>query len=636
MPHRTGARGDQLYHDEIVAITRATLVRVSASSIVIVLDSLLSLLADLARPYKTVAARPNHVILSELYVLALIADCCSSHWGGAPDDGSVHELPGWQKAKLPPPAPLDEGLVHRVFEAVRIFLIPVPDGHMLLAQTILDDSTSQPGNGYGTRAANAAGYSRISPSAERGDILESAALLEARSAETECHVRIIIEYVTASSWSAAFEYFRNAVYGIRTAAPLQVVPATTPAASDEEKAALVVVSLISSFWVDRHRLGLVIQELCSSFLHFRKPLQNAVAVVAPRLISRWIDRYPGEFVQLHYQRQRIDGSPDTLFDMAQTVVDGGRKRGLQYPLQMALLLLLPDVFEVASNMREAKGGGMAKKIAFLDGLRKALRNRNEQAAYCLVSLLRAARHFDAESDSALMSYAMDVQDEVRDAVFRRFPAGAEPLIFEQDILTAAFVSLGHLNFDVCADALAQSCLVPSAPQGFKTAVVQACSHFARLDQPSKYQSLFAATAPFVQAQLKAMSSLFAETYIGDQTATRKAVESASSIAMVCNILSFLDASPSTLFHCGPDSPPDREECFDDNFEAFVSCMIAADESVRRLAAGVAKRLFADETVLKSAAASGRLSSPHFKSNFWKLTWVLSLSRGAARPSLTGA
>jgi len=116
-----------------------------------------------------------------------------------------------------------------------------------------------------------------------------------------------------------------------------------------------------------------------------------------------------------------------------------------------------------------------------------------------------------------------------------------------------------------------------------------------------------------------MSSLFAETYIGDQTATRRAADSTSSIAMVCNILQFLDASPSTLFDPGPDHSPDREGFFDDNFEAFASCMIAADESVRRLAGGVARRLFADDAVLESVVASKKLSSPQFKTNFWKLT-----------------
>jgi neurofibromin 1 len=126
-----------------------------------------------------------------------------------------------------------------------------------------------------------------------------------------------------------------------------------------------------------------------------------------------------------------------------------------------------------------------------------------------------------------------------------------------------------------------------------------------------------------------MSSLFAETYIGDQSGTRKPGDSSSSVAMTCNILSFLDASPSTLFDSGPEKPSDRDDFFADNFEAFISCMIAADESMRRLAGGVARRLFADESVMKSVAASKRLSSPQFLTKFWKLTYV-SGGRGITR------
>jgi neurofibromin 1 len=220
---------------------------------------------------------------------------------------------------------------------------------------------------------------------------------------------------------------------------------------------------------------------------------------------RWLDRYPEEFVQLHAMHKRRDGAPDTLFDMAQTVVDNGRRRAVLFPLQTTLLFLLPDVFEVASNLREAKSSSMSKKVAFLDGLRKALRNRNEQAAYCLVSLLRAARHFNAESDSALMSYAMDVQDEVKDAVFHRLTPGADEVLFEQDVMTAAFVSLAHLNFESCVTSLAQTCLAPSAPLSFKISAIQACSHFARLSNADDYQPLFTAASAFIQGQLKVWS-----------------------------------------------------------------------------------------------------------------------------------
>ncbi|KAK3360809.1 temperature dependent protein affecting M2 dsRNA replication-domain-containing protein [Lasiosphaeria ovina] len=69
-------------------------------------------------------------------------------------------------------------------------------------------------------------------------------------------------------------------------------------AADEERSALIVLRLVSSFWVDSQKLSQVIQEFSSSFLHFRKSFQNTVALVTPLLITRWFDRYPGEFVQL--------------------------------------------------------------------------------------------------------------------------------------------------------------------------------------------------------------------------------------------------------------------------------------------------------------------------------------------------
>lgn len=96
-----------------------------------------------------------------------------------------------------------------------------------------------------------------------------------------------------------------------------------------------------------------------------------------------------------------------------------------------------------------------------------MRNGNERAGYCLVALLRAARHFDTESDSALVSYAMDVQDEVRDAIFT--PLSPAPH-FDQDIITGVFISLVRLNPDGCVDPLVKLCTASSAPNGFKIAI----------------------------------------------------------------------------------------------------------------------------------------------------------------------
>lgn len=493
-----------LFQDEIVLITRATLLKISIASVNVVIDTLISLLEDLARPYKpgSAAGHPPHVLNSEFYIIGLIADCCSSHWNEAV---SNEQPPGGvtksQKARQPPKHSLDAGLVNRIFDTMKHYTRPLPDGFSLSTQTLLDEFNYDQ-TLMGNRDDDIVGE----PS------LESQALYDAQIEIIERQVRTICEFVVASSWTSAFDYLRKVIYVVRTTTSAQSSTVQTSAAMEDERTALVLLRLIGCFWVDSYKLGLIIQEICSSYLHFRRHFQNTIAIVTPLVITRWLDRQPEDFVQLHTSHRRLDGGPDTLFDMTQTVVhdngrsegvaDGAKRRFLQYPLQTTLLFLLPDVFEVASNMREAKSSSLSKKVAFLDGLRKALRNRNEQAAYCLVLLLRAARHFDLESDSAFMSYAMDVQDEIRDAVFRRNTSGPDSTLFEQDIMTAAFVSLTDLNYEGCLESLVPTCLAPTAPLGFKIAFIRGCAYFSTLEDANKYMELYDVANGFSLVQLQ--------------------------------------------------------------------------------------------------------------------------------------
>ncbi|TDZ28740.1 Neurofibromin [Colletotrichum spinosum] len=518
LPHRTGTHGQELHRDDVVLITRSTLVKISTTAVAYVLESLLALLEDILRNYKGLPppAHPPHVLLSEIYVTALAADCCTSHWDHVKSQSPRLPVAGSGPRQSPPivlPEPLDEALVTRVFDAVKWLIEPIPEGFVLPSSTILDDAP---------RHADPIDRSQgglVSLPLADVEGLESETLPTSHHADMEPSVRVIVEYVTASTWSCSFDYFRNVVYTVRTAAVVQAAPGQSAAPPDDDKAALAVLKILSFFWVDGQKLGLIIQEICSSFLHFRKSFQNTVAVVAPLLIIRWLERYPHEFVQQHTLHKRLDGGADTLFDMTQTVVDNGRKKGMLYPLQTTLLFLLPDVFEVASNLREAKSSSMAKKVGFLDGLRKALRNKNEQAAYSLVSLLRAARHFVAEDDAALVSYAMDVQDEVREAVFRRSGSNDSSL-FDQDLMTAAFVSLAQLSPHSCVDSISQSYLSPSAPQGFKAAVVQGCRYFARQPDAQLYEQLYLVTGPFMRTQLHAFATLLRNGDVYGEIASR--------------------------------------------------------------------------------------------------------------------
>lgn len=446
-----------------------------------VLDALLDLFEEVSRPYGGGLSRhPVHVLQSESYIVELAAACCSARWAAA------HTT----EAESQDEEQLKDSLAKRVFDIFKTFLEPNPDDESLPARTLLDNTAGLDASLMGARVSADDGCNSI-------DGTNSTQML---AEVIEKHVKMLIEFVTAFSWGPSFSYLRAVIHSIRTTITVDAGSDASKTLNPSEKGSLVILRLLSYCWVDSSKLGLLIQEICSSYLHFRRPYQNTVAVSIPFLITRWIDRYPDEFVQLHRLHKRLDGGSDTLFDMTQTAADNGRRRTPLYPLQITLLFLMPDVFEVASNLREAKGTSIIKKVAFLDTLRKALRNGNEQAGYCLVSLLRVARHFNVESDSALVSFAMDVHDEVRDAIFR--PSPGTQRIFDQDMVTAGLISLAHLNLEVCLDSLVGYCTSDDAPESFRVALVEACCYFSGLREASSYTPLFNQALPFMKTHMK--------------------------------------------------------------------------------------------------------------------------------------
>ncbi|KAJ8122779.1 hypothetical protein ONZ43_g1109 [Nemania bipapillata] len=472
LPHRTATPSSELKHDDIVTITRASIVKLSATSIALILNSLVSLLEDVTRPFKISATRPPHVIQSEIYIVALAADCCSAHWqalrksaadesSNAPRNASPSSIPVL-------PKPLDDKLVKQVLGHLTLLVEPIPDGYVIPAKAILEDEFVH--EILDTRYEEPARSLTSSSGSDTARDTIGSRDSDDEEDEVDQYVKVIVEFLSAANWSASFDYVR----------------------------------FLSYLWVDAQKLSLIMQELSSTFLHFRRVYQNTVALVAPLLIFKWIERYPEEFVRLHSQRRKLDGGPDTLADMTHSLGDNGRRRSSLYPFQTTLLMLVPEVFEVASNLRDVKGGNMAKRVAFLEGLRKGLRNKNETAGVCLVILLRAARHFPSDSESAFLSYVMDIQDELRDAVFRRHPTVGDGISFEQDLTTAALISLIHLNLDAYVDSIGQLCAQPSAPLSFKIAIMQTCSYFARRPDAQNYRRLYIAVSGFIQHMLKSI------------------------------------------------------------------------------------------------------------------------------------
>ncbi|KAL2069744.1 hypothetical protein VTL71DRAFT_14423 [Oculimacula yallundae] len=638
LPHRTGSPLHDFNRDEIVVLTRGTLVGISASCIGTVVEALTQLLEDLSQPFKGIQTHPIYVLHSELYILELLAECCSIHWASVntsnniaaeeevgSDSGSDSDLdvktpsPGGASygqnrrasrnrllVRDNPPGPLTDELVRRLIDAVKLFSKPVPESYILPASNILDDVFKElPGDGsYGSSAAD-------------GNGSEVSKLLADRSDAIEAFTRGIIEYVSYSNWYRVLEYLKSALQ--QASHQPTGNPAQSNFVGDDDRNALVSIRLISSFWVNGRKLSVVIQELCGSFLHLRKSFQTTVAIVLPLLITRWLERNPGEFIDLHSTHQRLDGGAETLFDMTNTMFDGGKRRALLYPFQTALLLLLPDVFEYASNMREIKSSSsIAKKVSFLEMLRKALRNRNDTAIYCLTSVLRVARHFPLDSDAAILSYALDVQEEVREAVFRRQSPGADAANIGPALMSATFVSLVHLDFESCVESLTPICLASNAPQDFKIAVISACTHFARQSNANEYLLLFTRLAEFIRVQLRITALRKRDSYADEQYTLLKPLEVASSSNLIYTILLFLDASSLTLFNGAPNFGPEWLLFFEETFATFSTYLATDDERIRSLANTVARKIMTEGT-----AAFWRKSknggSKSFTQNFWKTT-----------------
>jgi neurofibromin 1 len=524
------------------------------------------------------------------------------------------------------PEPLDNDLVKRLIDAVKLFLRPLSDSYILPAANILDDVFK----GFGPVNSSLLPDSMANTNGHLIGTEESRLLLD-RTEAIESYTRGIVEYISFSNWSRVLEYLK---ISLRAAHPVAGNTVQTNPPGDDDRSALITLRLVSSFWVDSRKLSIVIQELCGSFLHLRKAFQTTVAVVLPLLITRWLERNPEEFLDLHSTHKRLDGGAETLFDMSNTMFDGGRRKSLLFPFQTSLLFLLPDVFEVASNMRDVKSSSISKKVSFLEMLRKSLRNRNEAAIYCLTSVLRVARHFTLDSDAAILSYALDVQEEVREAVFRKYAVGMDTTSIDRGLMTAAFVGLAHLNFEACVDNLTPICLAPNSPPDFKIAVISACSHFARQSNASEYQPLYDKVAEFIRAQLKVpnlltslrilaewfqgTSSKARDSYPDEQYTLLKPLEANSSMDMIHSILLFLDASPLTVFVGAPNNGVDWSHFFEDIFSSFMAYLVTDDERIRHLTSTVASRIMTEGSITFWRATQS-FDSISFKRNFWKST-----------------
>jgi neurofibromin 1 len=139
----------------------------------------------------------------------------------------------------------------------------------------------------------------------------------------------VIYYISASNWALVFSKIKSSILHLST---------TSEATPDT-----LMLRLLESSSLNARRLSMVLDEVQLSFLSFKKNTQLNLAVLLRRGIWNWVEGYPIEFEDLQLGQKRLDGSPEILFDMCNSLADTTRKKTYFWPLQNMLLMLCPDI-----------------------------------------------------------------------------------------------------------------------------------------------------------------------------------------------------------------------------------------------------------------------------------------------------
>ncbi len=327
-----------------------------------------------------------------------------------------------------------------------------------------------------------------------------------RSGRLQRAISQIMQYLSACNWSAAYTYMQDKLRTLRDLAITVGGGHSVAAGSDAEMSALSGLQILAHLWVNGRKLSLIIKELCGHFPNLSEVAQNSIATLLPQTITRWVDYNPTEFIQLHLSEKRLEGGADMLFDMVNAMQDDNHRAPYLYPFKAALLLLTPDVFRVAGTLGPKKSSGITKKAAFLDTMRKGLRSTRtgSTSMLCLLGFSRLAQYFPLDSDSALLGFTLDVQNELRVEMFDHVMSGefGPEKYLDVYLLIASFLSLSYLNLESILEHVLPRCFQPYAPAELKFAIFGSCKIIAQQQEVGCYAALFAAVAPHVRHFLR--------------------------------------------------------------------------------------------------------------------------------------
>ncbi|KAI8647143.1 hypothetical protein BD408DRAFT_358792 [Parasitella parasitica] len=274
----------------------------------------------------------------------------------------------------------------------------------------------------------------------------------------------VVAYVSSSNWSSTFAKIKNRISYLTT--------------TQEENPEVTDVMLLECASLNCKRLSMVLTELCSSALHLRKAAQLFIAVMLRRAIWNWIENYTAEFTLLCHNQTRIDGSPEILFDIFNSLADTTKRKAIFWPVQTMLLVLCPDIM-----ISQSLSGGRVQNKKASSSQMKAMKGdrMGELAAICYVDLCRAATYVSKDDMTAIRQVVPDVENELIEKLFDiHRPADVDSLstslgvyIDHRSLMADCIVAMFRLDTQKTISSLIPTCFDHGAPTIFKLSVVKA-------------------------------------------------------------------------------------------------------------------------------------------------------------------
>ncbi|KAK0540963.1 Ras GTPase activating protein ira2 [Tilletia horrida] len=301
----------------------------------------------------------------------------------------------------------------------------------------------------------------------------------------------IIFYLSTSNWPVMLARFKNRLGYLSSTA--------------EDNPSTADLRILECSNLQRGKLSAVIQEITGAFLHLKRNAQQTLALVLRRAIWAWIQYHPDEFAQLSASGRRLEGGADVLFDHVNNIAESTRKKVAFWPMMTALLILCPDCVTHAAISDSRKGGSsMGKKVAFVDALRKGLRNQKllDASTLCCVDICKAAT-FTTKHDAGLRLLVPDLEVELKERLFDpNKPTLNASKQVDTPLMIELFVALFKVDPNRAIREVVPTCLAENSPLAFRIALVKACGLLASEQEYSPWNCNLSLLYPHISSVLR--------------------------------------------------------------------------------------------------------------------------------------